>query len=191
MAHILDTSNPTHTILRGTTYYLNLRVPKAQQQLYGRIIRVRLSNDRNIAAQLADHVVSVLRKTWRSGASSQLDVDVLVSSAKPKTYLMSDLAEEYVSVRQIDPSPVFVATRLLFEVVGDRDVRHYTREDARTFLHRLQVSGNKTSTTVLRMLVSPHLSSRHSRSYRVLSIKIAGIHQQNNTFLLVVLSVIF
>lgn len=152
MAHILDTSNPTHTILRGTTYYLNLRVPKAQQQLYGPIIRVRLSSDRNIAAQLADHVVSVLRETWRSGASGQLDVDALVSSVKPKTYLMSDLVEEYVSVRQIDPSPVFVATRLLFEVVGDRDVRHYTREDARTFLHRLQVSGNKTSTLRKRLV---------------------------------------
>ena len=89
MAHILDTSHPTHTILRGTTYYLNLRVPKAQQQLYGRIIRVRLSNDRNIAAQLADHVVSVLRETWRSGGSSKLDVEALLLSAKPKTYLMS------------------------------------------------------------------------------------------------------
>ena len=152
MAHILDTSHPTHTILRGTTYYLNFRVPKAQQQLYGRIIRVRLSNDRNIAAQLADHVVSVLRETWRSGASSKLDVEALLLSAKPKTYLMSDLAEEYVSVRQIDPSPVFVATRLLFEVVGDRDVRHYTREDARTFLHRLQTSGNKTSTLRKRLV---------------------------------------
>lgn len=28
MSHILDTSCPAHTILRGNNYYLNLRVPK-------------------------------------------------------------------------------------------------------------------------------------------------------------------
>ena len=65
---------------------------------------------------------------------------------------MSDLVEEYVTVRQINRSPVFVATRLLYEVVGDRDVRHYTREDARTFLHHLQASGNKTSTLRKRLV---------------------------------------
>ena len=152
MAHILDTPSPTYTTLRGNTYYLNVRVPKDQQQLYGRVIRSRLSDDRNAAAQLADHVVSVLRETWRTGSSSKLDVETLVSSAKPKTFLMSDLVEEYVTVRQIDPSPVFVATRLLYEVVGDRDVRHYSREDARTFLHHLKASGNKTSTMRKRLV---------------------------------------
>lgn len=152
MSHILDTQSPTYTTLRGNTYYLNVRVPKDQQQLYGRVVRSRLSDDRNAAAQLANHVVSVLRETWRTGSSSKLDVETLVSSAKPKTFLMSDLVDEYVRVRQIDPSPVFVATRLLYEVVGDRDVRHYTREDARTFLHHLQTSGNKTSTLRKRLV---------------------------------------
>ena len=152
MSHILDTQSPTYTTLRGNTYYLNVRVPKEQQQLYGRVVRSRLSDDRNAAAQLANHIVSVLRETWRTGSSSKLDVETLVSSAKPKTFLMSDLVDEYVRVRQIDPSPVFVATRLLYEVVGDRDVRHYTREDARTFLHHLQTSGNKTSTLRKRLV---------------------------------------
>jgi hypothetical protein len=50
---------------------------------------------------------------------------------------LSELAEEYVSIRQIDPNPIHVAIRSLFEVVGDRDVRNYTREDARAFLLHL------------------------------------------------------
>ena len=35
MSYNLDTPTPSHTILRGSSYYLNLRVPKAQQQLNG------------------------------------------------------------------------------------------------------------------------------------------------------------
>ena len=65
---------------------------------------------------------------------------------------MSELAEEYVSIRQIDPNPIHVALRSLFEVVGDRDVRSYTREDARTFLLHLTSSGNKTSTLRKRLV---------------------------------------
>ena len=62
MSYILDTSCPAHTILRGNSYYLNLRVPKAHQQLHGQIIRSKLSNDRDQAELIADHVVGILKK---------------------------------------------------------------------------------------------------------------------------------
>ena len=61
MSYNLDTSTPPHTILRGSTYYLNLRVPKAQQQLHGQIIRSKLSSDKDQANMLAEHVVRILK----------------------------------------------------------------------------------------------------------------------------------
>ena len=47
MGYILDTSqSPSsipHTVIRGRTYYFQMRVPKQHQQLYGQSIRARLS----------------------------------------------------------------------------------------------------------------------------------------------------
>lgn len=131
MSHILDTSCPTYTILRGNCYYLNLGVPKAQQQLHGQIIRSKLANDRDQAEALAGHVVGILKKAWTTNNSSKIDIEKLIASARPRTCLMSEFADEYVSIRQFDPNPIHVALRSLFEVVGDRDDRSYTREDAR------------------------------------------------------------
>jgi integrase len=152
MSYILDTSCPAYTILRGNSYYLNLRVPKAQQQFHGQIIRSKLSNDRDQAELIADHVVGILKKAWITGTTSKIDIEKLIASARPRTSLMSEFAEEYVSIRQIDPNPIHVALRSLFEVVGDRDVRSYSREDARTFLLHLTSSGNKTSTLRKRLV---------------------------------------
>jgi integrase len=152
MSYNLDTSTPPHTILRGSTYYLNLRVPKAQQQLHGQIIRSKLSSDRDQANMLADHVVRILKKAWVSHSNSKIDVEQLIASARPRTFLMSELIDEYVATRQIDPNPIRVAARSLFEIVGDRDVRSYTRDDARAFLFHLNSSGNKTSTVRKRLV---------------------------------------
>ena len=152
MSYILDTSIPAHTILRGKSYYLNIRVPKPFQQHYGQVIRSKLSNDRDQAAMLSNHIVEILKKTWESKSPNRIDIERLIESAQPKTYLMSDLADEYITVRQIDPNPIQVALRALFAVVGDRDVRSYTRDDARAFLHELNLSGNKTSTLRKRLI---------------------------------------
>jgi len=100
----------------------------------------------------ANHIVGILKKTWDTKSTNRIDVERLIASAQPKTYLMSDLADEYIAVRQIDPNPIQVALRALFAVVGDRDVRSYTRDDARAFLHELNLSGNKTSTLRKRLI---------------------------------------
>ena len=100
----------------------------------------------------ANHIVGILKKTWDTKSTNHIDVERLIASAQPKTYLMSDLAAEYISVRQIDSKPIQVALRSLFAVVGDRDVRSYTREDARAFLQELNLSGNKTSTLRKRLI---------------------------------------
>jgi hypothetical protein len=65
MSYILDTSCPAYTILRGNSYYLNLRVPKAhQRQLYGQIIRSKLSNDRDQAELM---LITLLEYSRRLG----------------------------------------------------------------------------------------------------------------------------
>ena len=43
-------------------------------------------------------------------------------------------------------NPIKVALGALFEVAGDRDVKSYTREDARALLVHLKSTGIKTST---------------------------------------------
>ena len=152
MSYILDTSVPAHTILRGKSYYLNIRVPKPFQQHYGQVIRSKLTSDRDQACMLSSHIVEILKKTWESKSPNRIDIERIIESAQPKTYLMSDLADEYITVRQIDPNPIQVALSALFAVVGDRDVRSYTRDDARAFLHELNLSGNKTSTIRKRLI---------------------------------------
>ena len=94
MLYNLDTPTPSHTILRGSSYYLNLRVPKAQQQLNGQIIRSKLSSDREQANMLAEHAVRILKKAWASHSNSRIDVEKLIASARPRTFLMSELADE-------------------------------------------------------------------------------------------------
>ena len=59
---------------------------------------------------------------------------------------MSEITEEYVAIRGIHANPIKVALGALFEVAGDRDVKSYTREDARALLVHLKSTGIKTST---------------------------------------------
>ncbi|MDC0162019.1 tyrosine-type recombinase/integrase, partial [Paracoccaceae bacterium] len=59
---------------------------------------------------------------------------------------LSEIASEYLSLRQIDQVPPNVALATLISLVGDRDVRDYTREDAKVFIHHLKQRGNKTAT---------------------------------------------
>jgi len=56
------------------------------------------------------------------------------------------MAEEYLSVRKIDLVPPSVALDVFLGVAGDRDIASYTREDAKLFVHHLQLQGNKTAT---------------------------------------------
>ena len=146
MVHNLDTFSPPHTILRGKTYYLNIRVPKSHQQAYGPLVRAKLSNDVEQADNLAKHLANILKQNWSSKSNSKIDIEKVIAANRPRTTSMTEIAKEYIAVRRIDPAPVWVALKSLFEVAGDRPVTSYTRDDARAFLRHLQYSGNKTST---------------------------------------------
>jgi len=56
------------------------------------------------------------------------------------------MAEEYLALREIDQAPPRSALSTFISLAGDRDVGTYTREDAKLFVHHLQLKGNKTAT---------------------------------------------
>ena len=150
MGYILDTSKSLpsipHTVIRGRTYYFQMRVPKRHQQLYGQSIRARLSECEEEAAILATHLYNVLKQSFRSNSQIKVCIDQALSSIRPVETTFAAIAEEYVSTRQVDHKSSMVAVRALLTVAGDREVQSYKRDDARALLAYLQSVGNKTAT---------------------------------------------
>ena len=150
MGYILDTSkSPSsipHTVIRGRTYYFQMRVPKQHQQLYGQSIRARLSECEEEAAILATHLYNVLKQSFRSNSQIKVCIDQVLSSIRPVKTTFAAIAEEYITTRQVDHKSSMVAVRALLTVAGDREVQSYKRDDARALLAYLQSVGNKTAT---------------------------------------------
>ena len=59
---------------------------------------------------------------------------------------LSEIAAEYLALKQIDQTPPRVALSTFLSLAGDRDVSEYTRQDAKLFVHHLEMKGNKTAT---------------------------------------------
>jgi len=150
MGYILDTSqSPSsvpHTVIRGRTYYFQMRVPKRHQQLYGQSIRARLSECEEEARTLATHLSHLLKQSWQSNTKVKVCIDQVLSSIRPAKTTLAAIAEEYITTRQVDRKSSMVAIRALLTVAGDREVESYKRDDARALLAYLQSIGNKTAT---------------------------------------------
>jgi len=140
-------SHIQYTITRSGTYYYNRRVPKHAVGAYGSHIRQALSKCSVEAAELSQRLSQVLESSWNNKAEVlPVNVEQVVESFKPKSYLLSELTEEYLSLRQIDEIPPRTAVDTFLSLVGNRDVAEYTREDAKLFVHHLTLKGNKTAT---------------------------------------------
>ena len=140
-------SHIQYTLCRSGRYYYNRRVPKHAVQAYGSFIRLALSKD-PLRQQLMQNVWVMY---WRELGVilqdySQLMWLVSLSSFKPRSSLLSEMAEEYLSLRQIDQTPPRVALTTFISIAGDRLVSEYTREDAKLFVDHLAIKGNKTAT---------------------------------------------
>ncbi len=87
MASLLDTSQSPpsipHTVIRGRTYYFQMRVPKHHQQLYGQSIRARLSECEEEARNLADHLSQLLKQAWQSNTKVKVCIDQALRSVRP------------------------------------------------------------------------------------------------------------
>ena len=135
------------TICRSSTYYYNRHVPKHAVNAYGSFIRQALSKCPEEAEAYAKRLGNVLEGSWSNTTSIQpVDIPTILSSFKPRSFQLSEISEEYLSLRAIDEKPPRVALSGFISLAGDRDVSQYTREDAKLFIRHLEIKGNKTAT---------------------------------------------
>ncbi|MEW9920087.1 tyrosine-type recombinase/integrase [Marimonas sp. MJW-29] len=122
-------------------------MPKHAVRIYGDFIRQALSKDPVEAEAYAERLSNVLEGSWSSTTRiTPVDVVSVVESFKPRSCLLSEIAEEYLVLRKIDQTPPRVALSTFVSLAGDREVSEYTREDAKLFVRHLILRGNKTTT---------------------------------------------
>ena len=140
-------SHIQYTISRSGTYYYNRRVPKHAVDSYGQFIRQALSKDPLEAEALAKRLSDVLEGSWSAKAIiPSVNISTIIASFKPRRVALSEIAAEYLAVKQINQTPPRVALDTFISLAGDRDVSEYTRQDAKLFVHHLELKGNKTAT---------------------------------------------
>ena len=147
-------SHIPYTICRHGTYYYNRRVPKHAVDTYGKFIRHPLSSDPQSATICSERLNNVLEASWKSKHSvGVVNISAVLDSYKPQILTLSEVAAEYIALKNILSKPTEVAVRTLIGLVGDKDVAEYYREDAKAFVHYLEKSSNKTG-TIRRRLTS-------------------------------------
>ena len=140
-------SHIPYTICRSGTYYYNRRVPIHAVISYGHLIRQALSKDPQKAEALSKRLSNVLEGAWSATIdASPLNISNIIKSFQPRRVALSEIAAEYLALKQIDQTPPRVALSTFLSLAGDRDVSEYTRQDAKLFVHHLEMKGNKTAT---------------------------------------------
>ena len=140
-------SHIRYTIYRSGAYYYNRRVPNHAVRIYGSHIRQLLSSCPKEADAYATRLSSVLEASWDCPRSiTPINIPAVLDSFKPKSYLLSEMADEYLSLRKIELTPPRVALKTFISLAGDRDVVTYTRDDAKMLVSQLEKLGNKTAT---------------------------------------------
>ena len=140
-------SHIPYKICRSGTYYCNRRVPSHAVEAYGSFMRQALSQCPYEAAEYAKCLGYVLEALWSNRRRIQpVGVTTIIESFKPKSVLLSEMTEEYLALREIDQAPPGSALSPFISLTGDGGVGTYTREDAKLFVHHLQLKGNKTAT---------------------------------------------
>ncbi len=137
-------SHIQYTICRNGQLFYNRRTPKDAVDSYGAYIRIKLHSDHFVAGSQAQRLTTLLDDSFRSGR--KLDLQTAIDSMIPKRLRLSDVVEEYLDLKPIDPKPTRLAVEAFFSVAGDREIADYTREDAKAFLFLLEQRGNSTGT---------------------------------------------
>ena len=140
-------SHIRYTIRRSGTFYYNRRVPSHAVSAFGSHIRQALSSCPLEAEAYSTRLSNVLEASWAADqATTPINISAVVDSFKPKSHLLSEMADEYLSLRKIDTAPPKLALETFIRLAGDRDVVSYTRDDAKLFVDVLLKQGNKTAT---------------------------------------------
>ena len=107
-------------------------MPKRAVPSYGSFIRLALSKDASEAAAYAKRLGNVLEGAWSNPSRLQpVDMAGIIESFKPRSSLLSEMAEEYLALRQIDQTPPCVALITFISIAGDRHVSEYRGVGAR------------------------------------------------------------
>lgn len=140
-------SHIRYTISRSGTFYYNRRVPTHAVGAYGTHIRQALSSCPIEAEAYATRLSHTLEASWASPkTTTPINIPAVINSFKPKSYLLSEMADEYLSLRKINIAPPNLALNTFLSLAGDRDVASYKRDDAKLFVDALVSKGNKTAT---------------------------------------------
>ena len=141
-------SHIPYTLCRSGTYYYNRRAPKHAVKAYGPFIRQALSKCPEEATAYPNRLGSLLEGSWRRATEiiQPADIPAVLESFKPRSVLLSEIAQEYLTLREIDQKPPTVALSNFISLAGNRAVIEYTREDAKLFVRHLELKGNKTTT---------------------------------------------
>ena len=132
-------------------------MPTHAEKAYGKFLRVALSKSPDEAEAYAQRLNTVLEGSWAGKTQiTPVDAASIVESFMPRSVKFSEIAEEYMSLRDIDQKAASVAVSTFISLAGDRNVADYHREDAKLFAHHLTLKGNKTS-TVRRRIFSVYL----------------------------------
>jgi len=103
-------------------------VPSQAVEGSGLFIRQAMSKCPDEAAKYAKRLGYVLEASWSNTTRIQpVDVANIIESFKPKSVLLSEMAEEYLPLREIDQAPPRSALSTFIALAGDRDVVSYTR----------------------------------------------------------------
>ena len=114
-------SHIPYTICRHGTYYYNRRVPKHAVGLYGNLIRHTLSSDSKTATISSERLSDVLETSWKSKHSvSVINISAVLESFKPQILTLSEVAAEYIDLKNILSKPTEVAVRTLIGLVLSR-----------------------------------------------------------------------
>lgn len=144
--------NGSYLLLRHGSYYYNRRVPNHAIKACGKFVRVRLSRDQTEAELTAQELTRRLDALWKGTAGTiEIDLKALAHLSRPKKHDLSSWAAEYVQLKSIDPAQCGVAVEQLTSLVGDKDVRDLSREDARDLITYLLNKGRKSATVRRRL----------------------------------------
>ena len=144
--------NPSHIIIRNGSFVFNRRVPKAAQPGFGsQFVRVRLGQNQGKAEVLASKLTKKLDAIWASPSIQPLDVSHLLTSITPQVITFDDAVDAYLLHRGTGRGAEFqkvvrIAQRRMIEAAGNKDVKHYDRDDARSLIKHLEADGAKTLT---------------------------------------------
>ena len=97
-------SHIPYAICRSGTYYYNRRVPKHAVKAYGLFIRKALSKCPEEAEAYSKRLGDVLEGSWSRTTQRVQSVDIpsVLASFKPRSFVLSEIAQEYLTLGDID-----------------------------------------------------------------------------------------